>query len=461
MSSGLMCSFLCYGLSLDQELYPVLMRSGHIFLLAESSNACIHLRFFAFRAGRTQMARLWEILFILTFVATRFLIGMPLSANWWMHDLPRIPTPTLAVFYMASNVSWNAMNVFTLCRILSAYWRHGALRSPAALASGASRQEEADAQRQGSGKSQGDASTAPEKERVLSIQLAPYSSPCIDDDVACQLTISSALDCHMDLWFLPAPVRSRGQLDGSAAPLCRGAPHVNIVPLAPRRGQDQPPLEAAESRVCEMRPLRALDPKWVTRIHGKWYDLRDFKHPGGPVALSLVGGRDGTALFESHHPFTPREKLEQVLAKYLLPDQEEPRTAAALQGMIDTSDDGAHYVWRSEDAFEHELKQTVTNYFKGEAARRGVSLLEATKATPRRWLEIAVLWLVFASSVPALLGGSWWALVVTPVLGWVCMVNYWHDACHFALSSRWWINAGVPYLAPWFSSPTTWYVCDT
>ena len=37
------------------------------------------------------------------------------------------------------------------------------------------------------------------------------------------------------------------------------------------------------------------------------------------------------------------------------------------------------------------------------------------------------------------------------------MVNFWHDACHFALSGRWWVNAALPYLAPWFSSPTSWY----
>ena len=26
------------------------------------------------------------------------------------------------------------------------------------------------------------------------------------------------------------------------------------------------------------------------------------------------------------------------------------------------------------------------------------------------------------------------------------MVNYWHDACHFALSRRWWVNATLPYV---------------
>ena len=37
------------------------------------------------------------------------------------------------------------------------------------------------------------------------------------------------------------------------------------------------------------------------------------------------------------------------------------------------------------------------------------------------------------------------------------MVNYWHDACHFALCQTWWINASLPYFGIWFSSPTTWY----
>ena len=62
-----------------------------------------------------------------------------------------------------------------------------------------------------------------------------------------------------------------------------------------------------------------LQHKFVTRIHGKYYNLEGFKHPGGPVALSLIGGRDGTPLFESHHPFTSQDKLQAILGKHLIP----------------------------------------------------------------------------------------------------------------------------------------------
>ena len=34
------------------------------------------------------------------------------------------------------------------------------------------------------------------------------------------------------------------------------------------------------------------------RIHGKWYDVENFDHPGGPIMLSLGKGRDATGLFE-------------------------------------------------------------------------------------------------------------------------------------------------------------------
>mmetsp|Transcript_4177 Transcript_4177/g.3634 ORF Transcript_4177/g.3634 Transcript_4177/m.3634 type:complete len:526 (-) Transcript_4177:130-1707(-) len=216
--------------------------------------------------------------------------------------------------------------------------------------------------------------------------------------------------------------------------------------------------EAAEPADGEAPVLTAtLQHKFVTRIHGKYYNLEGFKHPGGPVALSLIGGRDGTPLFESHHPFTSQDKLQAILGKYLIPDQEAEPQATALAAMIDEHEDGGHYEWADGDAFESELKHKVKDYFRKEADRRGVSLLEATKATPQRWMEIAFMWIMFACTVPSLVSGEWWALVVTPVLSWIWMVNFWHDACHFALSSRWWINASVPYLGPWFSSPTTWY----
>ncbi len=52
------------------------------------------------------------------------------------------------------------------------------------------------------------------------------------------------------------------------------------------------------------------------RIHDRWYNMAQFSHPGGPIMLSLGEGRDATALFEAHHPFTSRAMLEKILSKY-------------------------------------------------------------------------------------------------------------------------------------------------
>jgi hypothetical protein len=340
------------------------MRSGHIFLLAEASTTCINLRYLAFRAGREQQAKCWEVLFIVSFVATRVLIGIPLSASWWLHDLPRIRTSTVASLYMASNLAWNAMNVLTVWRIFLAYWRHGALRSPSSAAAAGSKQ----LQVQGTNprKAELASKAGPAADKIMSIQLPPSSAPCIaDDEVACQLTVSSALDCHMDLWLLSAPAQSGSSVAGPGPDATAMQSQGQRPELAGRRGWAEG-AGGSERRIGVASRRLEQPTRLLTRIHGKWYDLRDFKHPGGPVALSLAGGRDATALFESHHPLTPRDKLQDILAKYLLPDQEDAATAAALQGMIDKSDDGAHYVWNNKDAFEEELKAEVRRYFEGE-----------------------------------------------------------------------------------------------
>ena len=49
-----------------------------------------------------------------------------------------------------------------------------------------------------------------------------------------------------------------------------------------------------------------------TKIHGKYYDLTNFKHPGGDEAIELTNGIDCTVMFESHHPFVPKDKLADI-----------------------------------------------------------------------------------------------------------------------------------------------------
>ena len=47
----------------------------------------------------------------------------------------------------------------------------------------------------------------------------------------------------------------------------------------------------------------------ITKINGKYYDLTNFNHPGGKIALSLSFDRDATVLFNSYHPFISKSKI--------------------------------------------------------------------------------------------------------------------------------------------------------
>ncbi|KAG0565098.1 hypothetical protein KC19_8G164100 [Ceratodon purpureus] len=192
----------------------------------------------------------------------------------------------------------------------------------------------------------------------------------------------------------------------------------------------------------------------LTKIHGKWYDLTEFErhHPGGPVALGLARGRDASVMFESHHPFTNRKILDAILAKYEIDasDSKHLETLEQRHGVAEHS-----FLWPS--GFGEALKFQVKEYFQGEATRRNVSIREATKATPARWIEIAVLAVLYIATFPGFFRGDWRFLILFPLSAWLLGVNTFHDATHFALSTKWRVNALVPYLYPYFSSPFVWY----
>ena len=201
-------------------------------------------------------------------------------------------------------------------------------------------------------------------------------------------------------------------------------------------------------------PTSSKEAHLYTRIRGVWYDLANFAHPGGPVALNLAKGRDSTALFESHHYLIPHKQLMGVLSKYKASDELQKTLAT-----FDKRDDGAHYVWDKyeEDPFVKEIKNMVVDHFTPIAKARGVTLREASKATPQRWTMILTMMAAFFATLPAYTRGEWWTLFVTPQLAWVIIANYWHDGLHFSLSTDWRINAVLPYLFPWLSSPWMWY----
>jgi len=190
------------------------------------------------------------------------------------------------------------------------------------------------------------------------------------------------------------------------------------------------------------------------RIRGVWYDFAQFDHPGGPIALNLAKDRDATALFESHHLLVPNNKLDSILAKFKVDDE----TAKNIQ-TLDPRDDGAHYVWEGfeNDDFVRDAKELLVSYFLPIAKRRGITLYQATKATPEKWFMIFVLASLFVSSLRPFIDGRYWTLLVTPQLAWILVANYWHDGLHFSLASDWRINATMPYFLPLLSSPWMWY----
>jgi cytochrome b involved in lipid metabolism len=111
------------------------------------------------------------------------------------------------------------------------------------------------------------------------------------------------------------------------------------------------------------------DQKLITKIHDKYYDLTTFKHPGGPVALALVEGRDGTELFESHHIFT-KKNMPDILSSYEITQK------------ADTIESSNVFDWEltKNDPFTVELFET---------ARKVIG--SNIKASPQRWAEIIVL----------------------------------------------------------------------
>lgn len=463
------------------HVLPYVSNAGQVFLLSEISTIFANLRWFAFlsiepeNTGSPQpvdppdspgqsceerwpveseketitackaqrllsLARAFEMLFLWSFFLGRLAIGVPTSVIWWLRDAPQLSRPVVAV-YTTAGLLWHVMNFFWLGKALICP------RSRLANLAGVNVNRK-------------------ETATTVKLSMSVGATPCTDE-MACEVSVSDALDAEVQIWFReskesitrisanPRFVEEFGvQKKTSAKP-------VKLLKLE---------VESHATPVLSTsQPAPKLDTRYISYIHGVWYDFSDFKHPGGPVALSLALHRDATALFEAHHPFTSRSKLRAVLHKYEIPRGSERERALEQSGVVvETGPDP--YEWDHAsvsgrvpenkevvDQFELELKDMARQYFVREAKRRGVSFQQATKATPLRWCQVVVLAAAYLATVPSMLRGEWWTLVVSPFLAWVWLANMYHDACHFSLSTRWWVNAVLPHFTPWLSSPLTWY----
>jgi len=187
-------------------------------------------------------------------------------------------------------------------------------------------------------------------------------------------------------------------------------------------------------------------------LHGKWYDVTTFDHPGGEVAMSLGLGRDATALFELHHPFSQKETLKKIVDKYELSQDEVDKRCLKLPPL----EEEIEFVW-TNSAFREEMKSTVKKYFEGVSKAKGIPFRDSYKATWEHVFIITAMSLAALWTFPAYVRGEFWTFLMLPFLVWMTTASLTHDGSHFCLSSNMNINQFFTHSAPWIASSYSWF----
>ena len=197
----------------------------------------------------------------------------------------------------------------------------------------------------------------------------------------------------------------------------------------------------------------------IVKIHNRYYDVTNFNHPGGPIAIMAANRRDATALFESHHPFSDRTMMNDILKKYEMHEEREKCENYLLPG---EKENGDLFDWEEtlKSDFTTEVRDKVKKHFTDKALQRGVTFNEATKATPIRWCEwgfflSASFWSFYTMLYSQSIFWSWLHMFICPTLYWMSGGMF-HDGGHFAISRDWRINLGMQYFYRVISSPYDW-----
>ena len=191
--------------------------------------------------------------------------------------------------------------------------------------------------------------------------------------------------------------------------------------------------------------------KFISRVHDKYYDFTDFKHPGGAIALSLTYGRDATELFESMHQFSDKTKMAAILQKYEVDIKEIEK-----ENMIESN---GIYNWNETNtcAFTKELHEIadmllIPGHTKSEAIELGLIKINLIKI-----LEVTFFFLLTVSQYYYFFSGRYFSVLTFPTALWMFTVNVFHDGSHFALSKYPVVNHLFTETALLFSTPYTWY----
>ena len=171
----------------------------------------------------------------------------------------------------------------------------------------------------------------------------------------------------------------------------------------------------------------------ITKINDHYYNLTDFKHPGGDIAISHAKNRDATILFNTYHPFNKHTILKRI-EKYKINEPKTDKIITPKQFNFDSE-------------FSNELIKEVSIYFKHKS----------NKADTTKWLYIYITTSLHIISLYYFILGYQLAIFIEPFLAWISSVNYFHDACHFALINNDFINTFFMYHAMFLSQPYDWF----
>lgn len=175
----------------------------------------------------------------------------------------------------------------------------------------------------------------------------------------------------------------------------------------------------------------------LVKIHTKYYDLTNFKHPGGYIPISLAVNRDATALFESHHLFSNRDDIMQILHKF---------EVEVNPSLIPNNND---FDWNETliSNFTKDLKTIANATLKYNNIKIGLYGI----------IEISILFLSYIINLYFYYQGYTIALLLYPLSLWIFTVNIYHDASHFAMSFKPLINQLCTYSGLMFSLTYCWY----
>ena len=156
-------------------------------------------------------------------------------------------------------------------------------------------------------------------------------------------------------------------------------------------------------------------PPYLTRINDKYYDLTNFNHPGGKVAISCSYQRDATELFYSYHQFKDQKKINQILKQYEVIDNKYEISKFSK------------FQWKEtiSSSFYCDLMEAVTPYFKHNG----------TKLNLQKGIEIFILFWLSLIQYIYLLKGYSFALISFPIIHFAFIANVCHDGSHFAFSN--------------------------